>query len=106
MSKYLPWSYSGYRDHSLVGRRYNEILDSNGQEVANHNGILQNENAEYIVEACNNYQKMINVCEELVEVIRKKNRLLYGAGIRENEEDTLVNITNNIIKKFKKGVAD
>ena len=102
MSKYLPWRYSGYRDHSLVGRRYHEVIDCNGQKIANHNGILEKENAEYIVEVCNNYTKLINVCEELVEVIRKKNRLLYGAGIRENEEDTLVNVTNNIIKKFKR----
>ena len=106
MSKFLPWSYSGYRDHSLVGRRYHEIIDCNGQEVANHNGILDQESAEYIVEASNNYNKLLSVCEELVEVIRKKNRLLYGAGIRENEEDTLVNVTSNMIKKFKKGIAE
>ncbi|GEM_PF-2107360 len=102
MNQNLPWKYTGYRDHSLIGRRYNEILDCNNQEVANHNGILLQEQAEYIAEACSNYNKLINICEDLVEVIKKKNRLLYGAGIRENEEDTLVNITMNIIKKFKR----
>jgi len=81
-------------------------LDCNGQEIINHNGIILQENAEYIAEACNNYDKLINICEDLVDVIKKKNRLLYGAGIRENEEDTLVNITTNLIKKFRKGAGD
>lgn len=35
-----PWFYSGYADHCDVGRPYHEIVDAQGFEVINQNGIV------------------------------------------------------------------
>lgn len=35
-----PWSYTGHDDHCDVGRDYHEIVDADGFEIINNNGLV------------------------------------------------------------------
>jgi len=74
----LPWKYNGV-GYTDCGYKYHEITHRNGvDEVIGQNGVAQ-EDAEFIVKACNNHYRLLEVLEVL--------KVAYDRGLLHDIEN-------------------
>jgi hypothetical protein len=79
-----PWNYAGFYDHCAVGKEYHEILDNDGFEVINENGIVTSRaDAEFIVKAVNSHDKLLAFAKDIFEKSEWPQGGIDGEGLQE-----------------------
>lgn len=68
--KHTPdkWHYTGYADHCGVGRKYHEIVDDDGFEIVNQNGIVTSDHDAQIMSAS---PELLAITQELFTLLEE-----------------------------------